>query len=80
MILKLVYRTYGISGRNKNLGIFLLTFWFVCTAGEWFTGLYGREFLQNETVRTFSTFSSVLITHPDFNQMKYVERFRDTRS
>jgi len=55
IVFKLVHRTYGIGGRNKKLGIFLLTFWFVCTAGEWFTGLYGREFLQNENMNCIAT-------------------------
>lgn len=50
MLFKLVCRTYGISGRNKNIGIFLLTFGILCTAGEWFIDLYGRRFLQNQNV------------------------------
>jgi hypothetical protein len=53
IFLKPVHRAHGIGGLNKKLGTFLVTFWVACTAGQWFTGLYGREFLQNENVRTF---------------------------
>lgn len=80
MVFKLVYRTYGIGGRGKKLGIFLLTFWFACTASEWFMGLYGREFLQDENVQTFITYPERTDQHSIFYQMKYVERSRDTRS
>ncbi|KAF9647351.1 hypothetical protein BDM02DRAFT_2712887 [Thelephora ganbajun] len=43
-------RTYAIAGRNKRLGIFLLIFWIVCTTGGWFTGLYGRKFVQDKNM------------------------------
>jgi len=48
-------RTYGIGGRSKKLGIFLLTFWIVCTVGEWFMGLYERKFLQDQNMNCIAT-------------------------